>query len=338
MRFSLVVLIFISIFSTFSYGQESLRRQKFAEVKSITQQLKLLKEENKRATQQQLEIIAQLQSVSDEDLSEAEKVGAKAVRLYPCCELKDLIKSMDGLNYLDTKDYDVPNLRYPFRFSSILVTDFSEKRDKNVTEFSDTFTYKDDSLIITKSRNNDHAFIADLGVMPFENINEDTREVVALAEYKPPANENDINPEFTSGNIVFGQNVSVNAGKSYILRAVRYKNSFSPIDDIFALKIHRKDENGSIILFIKTIESFEPTKLSDPEREEFARLFNLGLVTKLKEELNAKGLKDVQVEVSDKTFILKGFVPRGRINEAIKIADGIYQGMKVESELVESYP
>lgn len=337
MRFSLVVLIFISIFSTFIYGQESLRRQKFAEVKSITQQLKLLNEENKQRTQQELEIIARLQTVSDEDLSEAEKVGAKAVRLYPCCELEDLIGSMDGLSYSDIEDYEVPNLRYPFRFSSILITDFSEKRNKNVIEHTNTFIYKDDSLIITKSRNGDHAFIADLGVTLFENINEDSREVAALARYKPPINENDINSEFTSDNIVFGQNVSVNVGKSYILRAVKYKNSFSPIDDIFALKIHRKDENGSIILFIKTIESFEPPKLSDPEREEFTRLFNLGLVTKLKEELNAKGLKDVQVEVSDTTFILKGFVPRGRINETIKIADGIYQGMKVESELVESY-
>ncbi len=333
MRFFFSGLILTIIFSSTVFGQQSSRRQKNDELKQVNTQLKILREQRKEITNQQIELLLKIKSVSEQDSAEAEKVGAKAIRLFPCCELNELVRGMDEINSSDIPFNIEAELGVPVKFSSYLISDLNRKADANMIEGLSTFEYRDGTLNIIKKVN--HGFIIDVGNRSFESINEKDREITALAEYQPPTDEENIKSEFVSDKLIFRQNVPLTVGNTYFLRAVKYGNPSECMDSIFALKVHRTDPNGSIILFIKAIKIFEPPKLKNPEREEYDRVFNLGLVAKLKEELRAKGFKDIQIETTDKTVTLKGFVPNGKSAEAIEIAKNIYFGITVKSELFE---
>ncbi len=332
----LIVLIF---FSSLVFSQDSLRRQRYDELKQITSQLKILNQERKRITEQQLDVLLKLKSVSAEDSAEAAKLGAKAIRLFPCCELEKLADNMDELDSTNITFREQARFG-ALSFSSYQIADLMvDENSRTSYEGSTTFEYSQNSLSFSRPVSGNHGFIFDLGKTAFENVGEQTKEVAALADYQAPTDEENIRKELVSKGITFGQSMPVTVGNTYILRVVKYTTIPINLDAIFAVKVHRINKEGSIILFIKPIKIFEPPKLKDPEREEsdrvFNLVFNLGLVAKLKEELDTKGFKDIQVEVVDKVITLKGTVPTGKTAEAIEIAKNISYGVKVKSELEE---
>lgn len=336
MRFSFLSLFLTVLFILPAFSQDAPRKQKFDEVKQLTAQLKRLREERLEITKQQLSIIAKLKSVSENDSTEAEKAGAKAVRLFPCCASEEKVRAMDELSYFNLSDKDLVEGHDPLRLSSYLLSDSTRYlKEGNSIEFTAALLYKENLLTIEANDRGNHGFIIDVGKMPFESIDEQSSAVAALAEYRPPAEMKNIKSEYRGGELLFRRSASAAVGNTYILRAVSYEERDARLDKIFVLKVHRRDGDGSLILFIKTVKAFEPPKLKDPRREEYERLFNLGLVAKLKEELRAGGFNEIEVEISGKTVTLKGTVPSGKTADAIIIATETYIGVTFKNELIE---
>ena len=105
----------------------------------------------------------------------------------------------------------------------------------------------------------DYGFIADLGETPLFEISEETAEASFLVNYKPPTNEPDVRIEqrrahnYEANNLNYKRDVPAVVGHSYVLRAI----SFSEADVLVAFKVHRKDTDGSLIIFWKLIKNFE---------------------------------------------------------------------------------
>jgi len=329
MKLSSRSFVLLLLFSTFVFGQQSARKQKIDELNQVTAQLKILKEERRQITDRQLELLKKIKSVSEQDATEAAKLGAQAVRLFPCCALENMVSEMDEITFSDSS-FEIKH------FSSYQITDFLiAEKDRTSREYPETITFSENALQFIEARDGNHGFILDLGKTEFEKIDEQTSEVAALAEYVPPTDENNIRKDFTAKGLTFGRSAPVTIGNTYILRAIKYSTVPVSLDGIFAVKIHRRDKDGSIILFIKAVKMFEPPKLKDPEREEYFRVYNLGLVAKLKEEFGARGFREIEIEVVDRVVVLKGSVPFGKVAEAVEIAKNITYGTKVKSELLE---
>jgi hypothetical protein len=353
MCFSIKILLLVFILNSFVYSQNSLLKQKIEELKRVNNHLKINRRANVEIVKQELDLMDKIRSVSEKDMDDAQRVGAKAVRLFPCCMLEELTHSMeelsDTLTMFDVED-DLNDrrigLRDPRRFSTYLLADIIKDSNDNSREFTAELEYQSGLIGIKKNRGN-HGFLIDVGKVPLENINQQSREVISLAKYTPPECEiweeyRNIKDEFASDGLSFRVEIPAMVGDTYILRAISYHESDANLDKIFAIKILRKDLDGSIIFFIKTIQQFEPPKLREPQREEFFRIEYLGLKTVIERNLKQNGFNDVQVETvaTGKLITLKGIVPIGKTAEAIKIVenvyrDAIYLKVRLKNELTE---
>ncbi len=162
-----------------------------------------------------------------------------------------------------------------------------------------------------------YGFIADLGETPLSQIGKTTKGVDFLINYQPPNVETEARAEyrkisnnFEQNEISFGNRRTAIVGHSYILRAV----SFGEADVLVAFKIHRKDTDGSLIIFWKLIEHFAAPTLDpriQPDTEVQMRMLNA---------LKSKGFNNVTVDISTKPFTLRGTVPKGKLAEAIQTA------------------
>ena len=105
----------------------------------------------------------------------------------------------------------------------------------------------------------DYGFIADLGEMPLTDITKETPEAYFPANYKPPTNEREVRAEarkawnYQVNGLTYKSNIPALVGHSYVLRAI----SFNDADVLVAFNIHRKDTDGSLIIFWKLLEDFE---------------------------------------------------------------------------------
>ena len=113
-----------------------------------------------------------------------------------------------------------------------------------------------------------YGFFADLGEVSLADISKETVEVNFLLNYKPPINLSEIRIEqrkarnYEVGDIIYKDNIPAVVGHAYVLRAI----SFDRADVLVALKIHRKDTDGSLIIFWKMLEVFAvPTSKRDGE-------------------------------------------------------------------------
>ena len=113
----------------------------------------------------------------------------------------------------------------------------------------------------------DYGFIADLSETPLGNVTKETGEVNFLINYKPPAIEPEVRIEqrrarnYEAGGFLYKSSLPAIAGHTYVLRAI----SFNDADVLVAFKIHRKDADGSLIIFWKLIENFEKPLLAKAE-------------------------------------------------------------------------
>ena len=105
----------------------------------------------------------------------------------------------------------------------------------------------------------DYGFIADLGGVSLADVSRETVEVSFLINYKPPINLSEIRIEqrrtgnYEVNNITYKSHLPAVVGHAYVLRAI----SFGEADVLVALKIHRKDADGSLIVFWKMLEVFD---------------------------------------------------------------------------------
>lgn len=105
----------------------------------------------------------------------------------------------------------------------------------------------------------DYGFIYDLGETPLTDVSVNTIEAGFLINYKPPTNETDVRNEarkaysYNVGGLIYKSRVSEVVGHTYILRSI----NFDDWDILVALKVQRKDTDGSLIIFWKLLENFE---------------------------------------------------------------------------------
>jgi len=114
----------------------------------------------------------------------------------------------------------------------------------------------------------DYGFIADLGETPLAEVSKEILDVSFLAKYKPPLNISEIRIEqrkahnYEAYGVIYKSRLPAVIGHTYVLRAI----TFDRADVLIALKVHRKDADGSLIIFWKIIEVFEvPTIRHDIE-------------------------------------------------------------------------
>lgn len=155
-----------------------------------------------------------------------------------------------------------------------------------------------------------------------------TNEADFLLKYTPPKFEPEIRVEqkksrnYEINGIKLKNRVPVVVGNSYLLRAI----SFDEADTLVYFKIHRQDADGSLIIFWNPIKDFEiPVILRQTDEE---------LSKKVKSTLLKKGFDKVQIEVKDNVVVLKGFVPKGKISEAVMTIMEL-KPRKLENQLTE---
>jgi hypothetical protein len=109
-----------------------------------------------------------------------------------------------------------------------------------------------------------YGFITDLGKTSLNKIGEETKGFNFLIDYQPPTDVLDGRIEqqkargFDFEGTTFKNRLPAKVGHSYLLRAITYDEA-----DVFvALKIQRKDDDGSLIVFWKLIKQFDKPVLN----------------------------------------------------------------------------
>jgi len=189
-----------------------------------------------------------------------------------------------------------------------------------------------------------YGFIADLGEISLAEISKETIEVNFLVNYKPPTNEPEVRleqrkaHEYNTDGITYKSNLPAVVGHAYVLRAI----SFSEADVLVAFKIHRKDTDGSLIIFWKLIENFAMPRLernitiTSPQQnyETEIRVLDYVLTQALQTAFEQKGFRDISAEATTIEVVLRGTVPKGKLAEAVRIAHETAK-RKVKNQLTE---
>ena len=235
MKFTLKILILILFLVSLANSQELSRSQKIEELRVVSSKVEQTERQLESLQNRRQKMAEDILAVNSQDKAEAERIGAKAVRIFPDGMLDNVIPDSDDTGFSVysfteiSNYYDAPRIEY--------------KRDKLTI-------VKEDEVI---------AFVANIGGTLPETINEQTREVIALAKYQPPEESKDAESEIKIDGLTFGKSVPIVVGNTYILRGVSYGSG----DGIVAFKIHRKDSDGSIIIFIKMIRDLSPPEIED---------------------------------------------------------------------------
>jgi hypothetical protein len=110
-----------------------------------------------------------------------------------------------------------------------------------------------------------YGFIADLGNVPLSEITRESENLRFLLNYNPVVLESEARNEykkisrgFEVEGVKYKNSLPAVAGHSYVLRAISYDEA----DTLVALRIFRQDADGSLIVFWKFIENFQPPVLT----------------------------------------------------------------------------
>ena len=317
MRFFISIVSFLLVFVTFIHAQDQSRPQKFEELRRIAAQIEQMENQLDQIRERREEISSEMLNVSDEDREEAERVGAKATRLFPDGILNKLIDAPDEVGFSIYSFTEISNY-------------YSEPR----------LEFKNNSLKFYKESDNQESFvfIADIGKSEFEKIDEQSREIISLSKFQPPTKIKDVKREIVSDNLTFGQSVSVIVGNTYLVRAFSYEKG----DGIFAVKIHRKDNDESIVILVKTIKTFESSQVKNNDSTKqiqkqgnSSQTPDYERLQKVQNAMLLKGFYDVTVDSSTTPMILRGTVPKGKLAEAIQTAVNANGGKPIINQLTE---
>ena len=226
MRYIFSLIVFTLIFVSFTNAQEISREQKMQKIFELNAQIK--------------NAVKDFLAPDAADVSEAEKNGFEVFRIMPRGKLNEKVGIRGGGAYYSFKtkshDYDdTPQIQL-------------EQNNLSVGFYGASY-----------------GFISDLGNLPLSSINKDTAEVFPLLNYQPSQIESEVRAEYRNfysrqnvNGVNYTKTLPATIGHSYILRAI----SFDEADTLVAFKIHRKDSDGSLIIFWKKLKEFEkPTLL-----------------------------------------------------------------------------
>ena len=109
-----------------------------------------------------------------------------------------------------------------------------------------------------------YGFLTDLGTVDLAKIDAKNKSVYFLANYRPPLElpkariEQNKARGFDHEGVYYKDRLPAIVGNVYVLRAVSYDEA----DTLVALKIHRRDTDGSLIIFWKLLENYEKPLLA----------------------------------------------------------------------------
>jgi hypothetical protein len=225
MRFFLKVIVSIFLFVSIADAQQLTREQKLQKIDELNSQIKLLEND--------------VISPDVKDLRQAQKEGFNVVRIMPRERYDHKLTVRGGGSYYSftTGSHDYGRIAQVGLEQNNLKVGFAGA---------------------------DYGFIADLGEIPLSDVTEETAEVSFLINYKPPTNEPDVRIEqrkadrYEANGLTYKTYMPAVVAHSYILRAI----SFGSADVLVAFKVHRKDADGSLIIFWKMIKIFEKPLLA----------------------------------------------------------------------------
>ena len=319
MRHSIKTFILLFLSVQFVSGQQQqkpvTREQQIQELRKLNAQIEQKQKQIEQMQARQQQTLEDVLAIIDADRAEADRIGAKAARLFPDGVLDDFVPFPDETG-----------------FSIYSFTEISDYY------YAPRIAYKNNSLVFTEEykENGTHGFIANIGGTLIETIDEENRAFVALVDYQPPKNPTEIKSEISSNGLIFRNTAPVVAGSTYLVRAIGHISG----DGIFAVKIHRKDSDGSIVIFIKTIKTFpssEPknaAKVNKNESESAA--LKQEDVLKIQNALLQKGFYDVTVDASTIPLTLRGTIPKGKMVEVIQLVQEV-TGKPVRNEMTEGF-
>ena len=301
MRFFVKVFVFVLLGGSIAFSQESTRDQKLQKIDELNSQIKVLE--------------ADVLLPDIKDLRQAEKEGFEVFRLMPreLYDHKFTVQGGGAYYSFTTKSHDYQKIAQIELSQNYLSVGFAGA---------------------------DYGFIADLGSVPLAGITKETDEINFLVNYKPPTKEADVRIEqrkagnYETENATYRSRVLFSVGHSYALRAI----SFDQADVLVALKIYRKDTDGSLIIFWKLLENFEKPKLTRNEQGTLTNKVNFisaafseSLAAKIEKELRKKGFNDVTVDTSTSPMTLRGTIPKGKLANVIQLVQEINDGKPVRS-------
>ncbi len=219
MRFFFKVIVSLFLFVSIAAAQELNREQKLQKIDELHNQIKTLGND----------VILP----DAKDLKQGQKDGFSVFRIMPREKYDRKLTSYGGAYYSFGRK----------------TSEYSQGSDIQLSQ---------DNLSVGFA-GADYGFIYDLGETSLANVSNDSAGVSFLIDYRPPTNEPEIRieqrkaDEYEAGGILYKSRVPSIVGHTYILRSI----SFDRSDILVALKVHRKDTDGSLIIFWKTIKNFE---------------------------------------------------------------------------------
>lgn len=220
MKFFVKLIGFVLLCASITFSQELNREQKLQKIAELNSQIKMLETD--------------VLSPDAKDIKQAEREGFQVFRLMPRERYDHKFTVQGGGSYYSftTKSHDYQKIAQIGLEQNNLKVGFAGA---------------------------DYGFIADLGETALTEITKDTAEVNFLINYKAPTNEPEVRLEaqkpwnYEANGFVFKRHITAVVGHSYALRAI----TFDRADILVAFKIHRKDTDGSLIIFWNLLEKFE---------------------------------------------------------------------------------
>jgi len=305
MRSAVKIFIFVLLAVSVGNGQEASREQKLQKMLDLNDQIRILEKD--------------FLQPEAKDLEAARKENLSVFRLNPREKYDRKLMIQGGGSY------------YSFT--------------KNSHNYQDTVQIglAQDNLKVGFA-GADYGFIADLGEISLANVSKETVEANFLFNYKPPVNLSEIRIEqskmgsYEVNNIVYKNRLPAAVGHAYILRAI----IFDEADVLVALKIHRKDADGSLIIFWKLLADFETPYLeriraiqkTRQNSESKSDTQDYATAQMVQAVLLENKFVDVSVDATNDQVTLRGTVPKGKMAEVVRIVQETAK-RKVRNELTE---
>jgi len=302
MRFTFSILIAGLFFVSISNAQELSREQKLQKITELNNQIKTLEND--------------VISPTTGDLKAVQKEGFNVIRLLPRERYDHKLTIQGGGSY------------YSFTTGS---HDYQKIAQIGLEQ---------NNLKVGFAGAN-YGFINDLGEMSLADVTKETVGVSFLVNYRPPTDEPSVRIEqrkawnYEVDGISYKSRIPAIVGHSYVLRAI----SFDDADILVALKVHRKDTDGSLIIFWKNIENFETPKLERnktvaKDSETTVETIDSKTANAVQNALNKRGFFNVSVEATIEEIVMRGTVPKGKLGEAVRVVQET-GNRKVRNELTE---
>ena len=218
------VLVFILLLSSFAIAQELTRTQKIEKITELRSQIGTLEKD--------------IMMPDAKDSALAAKLGVNVIRLMPR-EKYDRVLAING-----------GGAYYSFFLKSQA---YGRGSDIGLEQ----------GYLSVGFAGADYGFMYDLGEIGLADVTKDSREAFFLVSYKPPSLEPEVRKEqrraweYDANGVIYKSRLSSIVGHTYLLRSI----SFDDSDILVAFTVKRKDDDGSLIIFWKTIENFEKPKL-----------------------------------------------------------------------------